>query len=133
MARFYNPVSRQRNFVQTIGTKTSIASSASLPAVIISANITTRGNPVEIFVTGDAENQSSGSWVRIKLFRDNTEIGNVIWAESSASSENVPYTLHFIDSVAAGTYTYSAKVVAISGGNWNFGETDGPIMTVIEI
>jgi hypothetical protein len=133
MARFYNPVSRQRNFVQTVGTKVSVASSASLPATFISATITTKGNPVEIFVTGDAENQSAASWVRIKLFRDSTQIGNVIWAESSAASENVPYTLHFIDSVGAGTYTYSAKVVAISGGNWNFGETDGPIMTVTEI
>jgi hypothetical protein len=119
------------NYVQTLGTKQTNISGAS--AALVSATITTVGYPVQIFVTGDAENASAGGWARLQLYRDSTAIGNKVHVEGSAGSENIPFALQFIDTPSAGTYTYSIKTVDTAGGTFNFGETDGPTITVIEL
>lgn len=119
------------NYVQTLGTKQTGISDAS--AALVSATITTVGYPVHIVVTGDAENNSAGGWARLQLYRDSTAIGNKIHVEGSAGSENIPFALQFIDTPSAGTYTYSIKTVDTAGGTFNFGETDGPTITVIEL
>ena len=119
------------NYVQTLGTKQTSISGAS--AALVSATITTVGYPVHIVVTGDAENNSAGGWARLQLYRDSTAIGNKVHVEGSAGSENIPFALQFIDTPSAGTYTYSIKTVDTSGGTFNFGETDGPTITVIEL
>jgi hypothetical protein len=101
---------------------------------IISKSFTTNGYPVQVMVTGDAENSTAGGWVKLQLFRDSTAIGKIIHVESSAGSENVPFALTAIDAPAAGTYTYALKnVSAVSTGTMNFGETDGPVLTLIEL
>ena len=119
------------NYVQTLGTKVTGISGAS--SAIVSASITTNGYPVHIVVTGDAENASAGGWARLQLFRGSTAIGNRVHVEGSAGSENIPFTLQFIDSQAAGTYTYSLRTLDTAGGTFNFGETDGPTITVLEL
>ena len=119
------------NYVQTLGTKVTGISGAS--SAIVSATITTNGYPVHIFVTGDAENSTAGGWARLQLFRGTTAIGNRVHVEGSAGSENIPFALQFIDSQVAGTYTYSIKTIDTAGGTFNFGESDGPTITVLEL
>ena len=119
------------NYVQTLGTRVTTVSGAS--SAIVSATITTNGYPVQIIVTGDAENNGAGAWARLQLFRGTTAIGNKVHVEGSAGSENIPFTLQFIDSQVAGTYTYSLKTIDTAGGSFNFGESDGPTITVLEL
>ena len=118
------------NYVQVAGTQQIISSA---PNSFIDLDITTTGAPVQISVTGEGNNAAAGSWARINLFRDNVAIGNEIQIEASAISENVPFAINFIDDVAAGTYNYSARVTTIAGGNWTFGEVDGPVMNAVEL
>lgn len=119
------------NYTQTLGTKVTGISGAS--SAIVSASITTTGYPVHIVVTGDAENNGAGAWARLQLFRGSTAIGNKVHVEGSAGSENIPFTLQFIDSQAAGAYTYSLRTLDTAGGTFNFGETDGPTITLLEL
>jgi hypothetical protein len=119
------------NYVQTLGTKVTGISGAS--SAIVSATITTNGYPVHIFVTGDGENSAGGAWARLQLFRGSTAIGNIVHIESSAGSENIPFALQFIDSQVAGTYTYSLRTLDTAGGTYNFGESNGPVITVLEL
>lgn len=100
--------------------------------IVVSQSITTSGRPIQIIATGDANPQSAGAWVQLQLFRDGTAIGKKLQVESSATNENVPYCLNFIDNPAAGTYTYSVRLV--SGGNsFQFGEADGNQITLLEL
>jgi len=102
---------------------------------IVSASITTTGKAVQVMVTGDVENTQAGAWTKIALFRDSTQVGNAIHTEGSAGSENNPYALTVIDTPAAGTYTYALKIItaATAGGTFNWGESEGPVLTVIEL
>ena len=119
------------NYTQTLGTRVTGISGAS--SAIVSASITTTGYPVHIVVTGDAENNGAGAWARLQLFRGSTAIGNRVHVEGSAGSENIPFALQFIDSQVAGTYTYSIRTLDTAGGTFNFGETDGPTITLLEL
>ena len=120
------------NYSQTQGTKQTAVSSSGV--TIVSTSLTTNGYPVQVLVTGDAENNSAGAWVKLQLYRDSTAIGKIIHVESSAGSENIPYSLTVIDAPSAGTYTYALKTAsAAAGGTFNFGETDGPVITAIEL
>jgi hypothetical protein len=119
------------NYVQTLGTKATGISGAS--SAIVSASITTNGYPVYIVVTGDAENNGAGAWARLQLFRGSTAIGNIVHVEGSAGSENIPFALQLIDSQVAGTYAYSVRTLDTAGGTFNFGETNGPTITLLEL
>ena len=127
------PSLAELNFAQTLGSKVTILSSASFPATVVGVTITTNGNPVQVIATGDAENATATSWGRMQLYRDTTPIGKAIQFESSAASENNPYGIQVIDSPAAGTYTYYLKITTLAGGNWNFGEQDGPVISAVEL
>jgi hypothetical protein len=110
-----------------------MSGSPSYPFTVISAPaITTNGSPVQVIVTGDANPISSSGWCLMRLFRGSTAIGQVVQAESTTANVNVPYCIQFVDAVAAGTYTYSMKVVSGSGA-FNFGEATGPVITVTEL
>ncbi len=119
------------NYAQTIGTKVTNVNSSGV--TLVSASITTSGYPVHVIVTGDADPLTSGGWLRLKLYRGSTAIGNVIQCESSAQGENTPYALQIIDTPAAGTYTYSLKTTEVAGSAFNFGEVDGPVMCIMEL
>jgi collagen type VII alpha len=120
------------NYSQTLGSR--VAGVTSSGSTIVSTSITTNGKPVQIIVTGDAENTAASGWIRVQLYRDSTAIGKSIFLESSAVSENIPYALNFIDNPSSGTYTYSLKtVVGAAAGSFNFGEVDGPVITVVEL
>ena len=118
------------NYAQT---NASSVTKSAVGDVVISQTITTSGRPVQIIATGDANPTSAGAWVQLQLYRDGTAIGKKIQAESSSSNENVPYCLNFIDNPTAGTYTYSVKITAGSGSNFQFGEADGNQLTLLEL
>lgn len=101
--------------------------------IIVSQSITSSGRPIQIIATGDANPNTSGGWVQLQLFRDNTAIGKRIQAESSSINENIPYCLNFIDTPSAGTYTYSVRIVGGGAGGFGFGESDGNHITVLEL
>ena len=121
------------NYVQSSTGSITIASGATTPASVVNVTITTTGNPVYISCSGDANNASAGGWCRLRLYRNSTGIGNIIQTESDAANENKPYALTYIDNPPAGTYTYSMKVTSIAGSNFDFGEADGPSLSVFEI
>jgi hypothetical protein len=121
------------NYAQTVGTKVNVPLASTYPYTIVSVTITTSGNPVLVTVSGDAENQSAGTWGRAQLYRGTTAIGNDIQYEGSAASENSPYSVHVIDTPSAGTYTYNFKVTTQSGGGFNYGENTGPVISAIEL
>lgn len=121
------------NYAQTKGARQIGVESPG--SEIVSVSITTTGKPVQVVATGDFENTAVGGWVVLAIYRDSTKVGQNVHAESSAVSENVPYALNVIDTPAAGTYTYSVKIVNSSdaGGTFNWGETDGPVITAVEL
>jgi hypothetical protein len=120
------------NYEQQQSTKQSNISASGV--TIVSRSFTTNGYPVQVIVTGDAENSTAGAWVKLQLYRDSTPIGKVVHVEMSAGSENVPYALTVIDTPSAGTYVYALKTVStVAAGTMNFGETDGPVLTMIEL
>lgn len=118
------------NYTQTLGT---IVSNVSTATTLVSGSITTNGYPVHIIVTGDGEPSAAGTWARLQLYRDTTAIGHVIQIESNAAGENTNYALQFIDTPAAGTYTYSLKTNQVAGGSITFGEVNGPVLCIMEL
>ncbi len=100
--------------------------------IVVSQSITSAGRPIQIIATGDANPQAAGSWCQLQLYRDGTAIGKKVQVESSASNENVPYCLNFIDNPTTGTYTYSVKITAIYN-SFQFGEADGNQLTLLEL
>ena len=120
------------NFSQTKGAQVTITAAEAKPATVVSVTITTAGNPVQIIVSGDANPSGAGTWGLLNIYRDAVAIGQNVQFESSAANENVPYCLQVVDEPAAGTWTYSLKVVSVTA-NTQFGENAGPIITVTEL
>lgn len=120
------------NYAQnSVASTTTVTTADSFPFTVASVSLTTNGNPVQIFVTGDANPLAAGNG-EIQLYRDSTAIGQPVWYEASAANENSPYALQFIDTPSYGTYSYALKVVALTA-NTQFGETNGPVLSAIEI
>jgi hypothetical protein len=117
----------------TVGSRITVPLAGPFPYTVVSATITTGGNPVQIIATGDAENTTAGGWGIIQLYRGTTAIGGQNNFEGSAGSENSPFGITWIDAVAAGSYTYSLKVNTLSGGDYRFGESTSPVISVVEI
>ena len=84
-------------------------------------------------ITGDANPQAVTGWVRLQIYRDNTPVGNIIQAETSGNNVNVPYCLDYIDSASTGTYVYSMRTVSGISGTFQFGEVNGPTLTIVEL
>jgi hypothetical protein len=125
------------NYNVTQGAQVTLNASSSPQTVMTSNSITTTGGPVQIIVNGDANPQVNGGWGVLQLYRGSNTSGTALGAkvnfESSAANENVPYSLSFIDNVGAGTYTYTLGANVITGGQAQFGESTGPLMTLVEL
>ena len=120
-----------QNYSQVLGTQSSNVTT--IGTTIVSGSITTTGGPVKIMVTGDANPQTPSGWVRLQIYRDSTPIGNIIQAETSGNNVNVPYCINVIDTPSTGTYTYSMRTVSGISGTFQFGEADGPTLTMVEL
>jgi hypothetical protein len=125
------------NYNVTQGAQIVLNASSSPQTVMTSNSITTTGGPIQIIVNGDANPSVNGGWGVLQLYRGSNTSGTALGArvnyESSNANENVPYSLTFIDNVGAGTYTYTLGVNQIAGGSTQFGESTGPLMTLVEL
>lgn len=119
------------NYTQTIGNPVTVSSSDTLPYTVISATITTTGNPVRIHVCGDLY-QASGGYPRIQIFRETSGLGRRMTVRN-AGVAGTAFAIEVIDSVAAGTYTYSLKVVSDVGNGIYFGQQDGNMLNIVEL
>ena len=119
------------NYVQVLGNQRVTSTPGTS---IISGSITTSGNPVQIIVTGDANpTAATGQWCTLQIHRDNSAIGGIVQVEAANSNENQAYCVNVIDTPSAGTYTYSLRMNANGGGNFQFGESSGPLLTAVEL
>ena len=119
------------NYEQTVGSQTTILSGNA--GTIVSVTITINNHPVLVTVTGDANNTTAGGWCHLQLYRDGSPIGNIVQCESSGANENVPYSISYVDEPGTGTFTYTLEAVEVNGSDFVFGETDGPVISVIEL
>ena len=119
------------NYEQTVGSQTTILSGAT--GSIVSVSITINNHPVLVTVTGDANNATAGGWCHLQLYRDGSPIGNIVQCESSGANENVPYSISYVDEPGTGNFTYTLEAVEVNGSNFVFGETDGPVISAIEL
>ena len=119
------------NYEQTVGSQTTILSGNA--GTIVSVTITINNHPVLVTVTGDANNTTAGGWCHLQLYRDGSPIGNIVQCESSGSNENVPYSISYVDEPGTGIFTYTLEAVEVNGSDFVFGETDGPVISAIEL
>ena len=124
-------ISGSPNYTQVLGNQRVISTSGTS---IISGSITTSGNPVQIIVTGDANPiVTTGQWCTLQIYRNDSAIGGVVQVEAANTNENQAYCVNVIDTPSAGTYTYSLRMTANGGGNFQFGEATGPVLTAVEL
>lgn len=126
------------NYAQSTGTSVTVPNLSSFPYDIASVSITTRGNPVQILCSADFNPLAAAAWARFQLYRGTIPLGIIVQAElgqTGTANANQPFTLTFIDTPPAGTYTYICKIVggAFNGSNFVIGEASGPIMTAVEL
>ena len=116
------------NYVQVDTASTSMPYGTALPATVVSGAITTTGGPVRLHISGNCMVNTGGAPV-IQFQRGTTGVGRNMTLTNNSS--NLPFASECIDSPAAGTYTYSVKVVSGSIGN---GATFyDPVLTIIEL
>jgi hypothetical protein len=120
------------NYVQSLWPSSTILTTATFPVIIASTVITTMGSPVRIMVSGDANPQADSGWGILQLYRGNVALPGRVQFESSATNENNPYCMQYIDNQPAGTYNYSLRISTITA-NTQFGEADGPLINVHEL
>jgi len=136
------------NYNQTVGARvTGLPISAALYS-LVTVSITTTGKPVQITTYGDVNNASSAFNGQVQIYRDGsgttagsvytagTALGNPVFYESSAGNENQALSLAVIDTtVTAGVHTYTFVSVNRSAGSgtFDFGEAQGPTISVIEL
>jgi len=119
------------NYVQVLGNQRSLSTTNT---DIISASLTTSGNPVQILITGDANPTSAtGQWTVLKIYRNGNAIGGGVQIEAANQNENQAYCLNVIDTPSTGTQVYSMRMVTNSGGTFQFGENTGPVLTAVEL
>jgi hypothetical protein len=124
------------NYAQATPGQLQIANSTAQPFTIASVTITTSGSPVQLVCSGDVNPTGTNVWLRVKFYRDSTDIGQTIQIEPTITGNlAIPFNLTFIDAPSLGTYTYSCKCIAAGygGGLFNFGKAAGPTIYAIEL
>jgi hypothetical protein len=126
------PTTTAQNYAVSNATATTISSGGT--ATVASCTLTTTGKPVLINVTGDINPIGGGSYAYIFIYRDGSQVGKKVIAESSQNSMNIPFALCHIDIPSAGSHTYTA-VANVGGANSiQFGETgDNQAPTILAI
>lgn len=101
----------------------SSAVTVSGTVTVCSASMTTSGNPVFVFATGDMNPNGGATWGYFYLYMDGSQIGKYIICESTGSSVNNPWALSHILVPSAASHTFS--VVSTQGGanSYTMGET----------
>jgi hypothetical protein len=120
------------NYAQVLASQVTLGASGNAQT-IASVSLTTNGYPVQLLATGDANNLTANTWCQLRWYRGASALGGIVQAEGSGANENSPYGVSFIDTVAAGSYTWDLKAVQIAGGSFQFGESSGPVLTAVEL
>ncbi|MCD6590265.1 hypothetical protein J7K74_03740 [Candidatus Woesearchaeota archaeon] len=102
------------------------------PVTIISGTITTHGKCVLIMATFNLWCDTANKYLYIALYRGTTELARWNFAVASNGYNDKPVTIHWIDCPSAGTYTYSIKIVYVSGGTWDT-RSRPRVLTLIEL
>jgi len=100
---------------------TAITVSSGTYTTIASTSITTNGKPVLLVFSGDMNPNGSASWGFSRFYRGETALGKAILIESG-NSLNTAVGNVWIDTPAAGTYTYSIRWSVAAGPGHVFGE-----------
>jgi hypothetical protein len=90
---------------------------------IQSVTITTTGKPVLICGCGDMNPTGGAGWGFTSIWRDGTQISKQHLTEGIADSQNQNIFCTFLDTPAAGTYTYNLRFINQAGGSKEFGES----------
>lgn len=131
----------EANCVRAAMGKTEVVENVSaLPFAIASLSITTSGRPFMVVVSGDANPAGANTWCRMAIFRNigsgDVRMSSLVQLESNGSNENVPFSLHFLDtgiaSLSGTNVTYSLCITTIYSV-WEFGEAEGPDISIFEI
>jgi hypothetical protein len=135
------------NYAQTVGTRvTGLPNNTTLYSVV-TLSITTTGKPVQLTAYGDVNNAGGAFNGQLAIYRDGsgttagstytagTQLGNLVFYESSGSNENQAYCLAVLDTtVTAGVHTYTLVSYNRAGtGTFDFGEAQGPTISAVEL
>jgi hypothetical protein len=85
---------------------------------------------------GQLQIYRDGSGTAGNTYNAGTALGNPVFYESSATNENQAFALAVIDTtLTAGTHTYTLVSLNRSAGSgtFDFGESQGPTISVIEL
>jgi len=119
-----------------VSSATAITVNTTTPTTICSTSITVSSRPILIIATGDQNPNQNGGFHALRLYRDSTAIGKLIYNENEGfTSKNCPFAISTIDEPTAGTYTYSLKAYQGSG-SMTYGETgdaQAPTIVAVEI
>jgi hypothetical protein len=115
---------------------------------VVTLSITTTGNPVQITAYGDVNCSGAAFNGQLAIYRDGsgttagsvytpgTQLGNLVFYESSTGNENQAYCLAVIDTaVTAGAHTYTLVSFnrSTGSGTFDFGEAQGPVISAVEL
>ena len=118
-------------------TQAVVSISTGTPTAIASTTITTTGKPVILSGNMDFNPNEDVTWHWYAFYRDGSQVGGAyINDASNGASGNVPIALSYLDTPAAGTYTYSIRCWVGAGSGGGFGETgvgQGAQMFAVEI
>jgi len=121
----------------TRNTQAVVSISTGTPTAIASVTITTTGKPVILSGNMDFNPNEDVTWHWYAFYRDGSQVGGAyINDASNGGSANVPVALSYLDTPAAGTYTYSIRCWVGAGSGGTFGETSaaqGAQMFAVEI
>jgi hypothetical protein len=121
----------------TRNTQAIVSISTGTPTAIASVTITTTGKPVILSGNMDFNPNEDVTWHWYAFYRDGSQVGGAyINDASNGASANVPVALSYLDTPAAGTYTYSIRCWVGAGSGGTFGETSaaqGAQMFAVEI
>jgi len=106
-----------------VSSSTAITVNTSTFTTVASVTITTTGKQVFIVGSGDMNPSGGATWFYHSIFRDGTEIGRRVLAESASHSMNVPFSVCHIDQPSAGSHTYDIRVSQGGGYAATYGET----------
>ena len=118
-------------------TQAVVSISTGTPTAIASTTITTTGKPVILSGNMDFNPNEDVTWHWYAFYRDGSQVGGAFINDASnGASSNVPVALSYLDTPAAGTYTYSIRCWVGTGSGGTFGETSaaqGAQMFAVEI
>ena len=126
-------ISQKGRAFQKYAGSTSVTSGGS---VNFNVEITSYGGPLLILASCCWNGNTNGAWSSMYISRGTTVLTQTTMVSTTAS-HNCPGALVYLDTVSAGTYTYTCTLVSGSGDGTfsenNSGRSEAPALCVIEL